>query len=133
MNNPIKDIEAMMKHYGFKPEDLTAARFAFRNELLNEEYEEYLQALRFNQPEEAVDALIDLIVISLGTLYLLGVNTDAAWAEVHRANMSKIKGAKPGRQSDGWDLYKPLNWVEPNHKGNTGTLQNIFNKGADNV
>jgi predicted HAD superfamily Cof-like phosphohydrolase len=133
MRNPITDIAELMRHYNFKEQDLTPQRFEFRNSLLSEEYTEYLEALKFNQPEEAVDALIDIVVISLGTLHLLGVNVDSAWAEVHRANMSKLKGTKPGRPSDGWDLYKPLNWVEPNHSGNTGKLQNIFNKGENNV
>ena len=64
--------------------------------------------------------MIDIVVIALGTLHLADVDVNKAWQTVHIANMNKLKGTKPGRPSDGWDLYKPLNWVAPDHTENTG-------------
>lgn len=124
--NPISDIESMMAHYKFKPEDLTLERLAFRFELLQEEFNELQIARSANDTPEMVDALIDIVVIALGTLHLSGVNVAQAWTEVHQANMSKLKGTKPGRPSDGWDLYKPLNWKSPDHSNNTGNLNTLI-------
>ena len=120
MNNPIQDIKTMMDHYGFKSEQLTPDRLKFRLSLLQEEVGELHTAVQSADAPEAVDALIDIVVIALGTLHLAGVDVEKAWRTVHTANMQKLKGTKPGRQSDGWDLYKPLNWVAPDHSDNTG-------------
>lgn len=126
ITNPITDIKSMLEHYGFRPEQLTADRLAFRFSLLEEEFQELHTARTTQNSEEVVDALVDIVVIALGTLELAGVDVDRAWREVHRANMSKIRGAKPGRPSDGWDLYKPLNWSAPSHDGNHGNLPNLL-------
>ncbi len=124
--NPIVDIREMLAHYNFKPEQLNAERLEFRLQLLLEEYTETRTAADQNDAPELVDGLIDIVVIALGTLELAGVDVELAWREVHRANMSKIRGAKPGRTSDGWDLYKPLNWTAPDHSENTGRLNDIL-------
>jgi predicted HAD superfamily Cof-like phosphohydrolase len=120
MNNPLQDIKTMMDHYGFKPEQLTPERLKFRLSLLQEEFGELQIAMSNQDAPETVDALIDIVVIALGTLHLAEVDVDKAWRTVHTANMQKLKGKKPGRPSDGWDLYKPLNWVAPDHENNTG-------------
>ena len=124
--NPIIDIESMMTHYKFKPEDLTPNRLAFRFDLLQEEVTELATARAANDAPEMVDALIDIVVIALGTLHLSGVDVAQAWSVVYQANMSKLKGTKPGRPSDGWDLYKPLNWKSPDHTNNTGNLNSLI-------
>jgi predicted HAD superfamily Cof-like phosphohydrolase len=125
-NNPIKDIETMMLHYGFKPSQLTQERLKFRFDLLQEEVNELMQARIDKNAPEVVDALIDICVIALGTLHLAGCDVNHAWAEVQKANMAKLKGTKPGRPSDGWDLYKPLNWKSPNHDTNVGNLPTLL-------
>lgn len=124
--NPITDIESMMTHYNFKSEDLTPERLAFRFELLQEEINELATARSNKDADECVDALIDIVVIALGTLHLSGVNVAQAWSAVHQANMNKLRGTKPGRPSDGWDLYKPQDWTAPSHINNTGNLNSLF-------
>ena len=126
MNNPITDIATMMAHYKFKPEQLTQERLAFRFKLLQEEMDELTAARQRGDSAEVVDALIDLCVVALGTLHLAGCDVDQAWRAVHTANMAKLKGTKPGRPSDGWDLYKPLNWSAPNHDNNVGNLPTLL-------
>ena len=130
-SNPILDIESMMTHYKIKPEDLTAKRLAFRFDLLQEEFNELDTARTNLDAAETVDALIDITVIALGTLYLAGVDLDQAWSTVQKANMSKLKGTKPGRVSDGWDLYKPLDWTSPDHSQNTGNLIKLMENSND--
>ena len=49
-------------------------------------------AAKDGNPEEIVDALIDLCVVAIGTLDAYGVNSYKAWDEVHAANMNKEVG-----------------------------------------
>lgn len=124
----IKDNERMQRKFGMDKEPLDMAKLKFRVEgLLNEEMGEALEALDEKNAEELVDAHIDLMVIALGNLYLMGVDINKAWKEVYRANMSKKRGTKPGReQSGGFDLIKPPGWKAPDHSDNHGVLDEIF-------
>jgi len=77
-----------------------------------------------DNPEEVVDALIDLCVVAIGTLDAYGVDSNKAWDEVLKANMSKEPGIKPERPNPLGlpDLMKPEGWVAPSHVGNYGRL-----------
>jgi len=115
------DIYALQAKYGFNHEPLDADKLTLRLDQIEEEFNEMQNAFMHKDAEEFVDACIDISVFALGTLALLGVDIDEAWAEVHAANMSKVRGVKEGReQSGGWDLIKPKDWEAPDHAGNTG-------------
>ena len=116
------DIKRMLRHYGFSWTEMTEERLQFRLQLLEEEVEETVVAVRHGMAEEVVDGLTDTVVIALGTLELLGVDVELAWQRVMAANMQKVRGRKPGRESDGWDLTKPEGWVAPEHGDNVGIL-----------
>lgn len=75
-------------------------------------------------PEEIVDGLIDLSVFAIGTLDVFNVDAQTAWDTVHRANMNKSVGVKPGRPNPFGlpDLIKPADWVAPSHKYNHGNF-----------
>ena len=124
----VQDPRDMLDHYGFGPEQMTAQRLAFRLDLLAEEMAELVQARHDTDAAEFVDALIDITVIALGTLDLCGIDIDQAWHAVHAANMTKTRGAKPGRVSDGWDLTKPVDWQAPCHDDNVGILPSLFDQ-----
>lgn len=127
--NPIIDNVYFQKKYGFDSEPLTYDKLKFRMDLLREEFTETMDAFRDSDAEEWVDGHIDLIVIALGNLHLAGVGINKAWGEVYRANMSKIRGVKPGReQSGGFDVIKPEGWKAPSHEDNHGKLDEIFSK-----
>lgn len=122
----IDDIKAFTQKFKFGEEVFDKKKLAFRLDLLSEEYNETMKAWRDGDAEEIVDGLIDLIVISIGTLELAGVDVQKAWDEVMRANMSKKRGVKKGREhSGGFDVVKPEDWVGPNHSGNHGILDEI--------
>jgi len=128
VRNPVIDNVAFQKKFGFDAQPATKKNLDFRMELLKEEYEETTTAYGNKDAEEVVDGLVDLIVIALGTLHLAGVSVNKAWSEVYRANMSKKRGVKKGReQSGGWDVMKPEGWIAPNHEGNHGTLDELLN------
>ena len=124
----IEDNKNFQAKYEFDKEPLVYDKLKFRNDLLSEEFNEIQDALESGDAEEWVDGHIDLLVIAIGNLHLAGVDIKKAWREVFRANMSKIRGVKPGReQSGGFDVIKPEGWIAPNHGDNHGNLKEIFN------
>ena len=127
--NPVVDNVVFQKKYGFDSEPLNYDKLRFRMDLLKEEFGETMDAFKDCDAEEWVDGHIDLLVIALGNLHLAGIDINKAWSEVYRANMSKIRGVKPGReQSGGFDVIKPEGWVSPSHKDNHGKLGEIFSE-----
>jgi phosphoribosyl-ATP pyrophosphohydrolase len=123
----VNDSKQLLEYYGFKREDMDIDKLEFRLDLLTEEYKETMLAFGDSDAEEFVDGMIDMMVIILGTLNLVGVDINKAWKEVLRANMSKERGIKPGReQSAGFDLIKPKGWIAPDHSDNHGDLHGIF-------
>lgn len=125
----IKDIQEFIKKYEFDKEDMTLAKFGFRMSLLEEEYKETIYACEDRDAEEIIDGLIDIIVIAIGTLELSGVDVNKAWNEVMRANMSKVRGIKPGRESSGgFDVIKPEGWKGPDHSDNHGVLDILLSE-----
>jgi predicted HAD superfamily Cof-like phosphohydrolase len=127
MSTIVEDIEQLTTTFEFDKEPLDLRKLYFRGQLLQEEINEYLDAVYFRQDDDVVDALIDLTVVALGTLAILKVDIQKAWDEVHRANMSKQRGIKPGREnSGGFDLIKPQGWTAPYHEDNVGRLKDFF-------
>lgn len=96
----------------------------FRLKFIQEELQETITAYKTGNKEEIVDGLIDIIVVALGTLDAYNIDTNKAWDEVLKANMSKEVGIKESRPNPlGMpDLIKPEGWKGPNHNGNTGHL-----------
>ena len=85
-------------------------------------------------PDDVVDALIDLIVVAIGTLDLFDVDAQEAWDAVHQANVSKQPGVKPNRPNPlGMpDLIKPPGWESPTHVHNVGCLGAVFSDNSEN-
>ena len=97
----------------------------FRIAFLEEELTELKDNI--NNPEEIVDALIDLCVVAIGTLDAFDVNANIAWDAVHTANMAKEVGIKASRPNPLGlpDLIKPEGWHAPSHENNYGLLNKI--------
>lgn len=102
----------------------------FRLNFLDEELLEARQNLTIDNPEEIVDAMIDLCVVAIGTLDLFDVDSHKAWDEILRANMAKKPGVKPGRPNPLGlpDLMKPAGWRRPSHDDNHGLLDDMLKK-----
>ena len=87
-----------------------------RETLIREEYEETLRALHTLRDAlargEGADLaplaheLADLLYVTYGTFVALGIDADAVFREVHRANMHKTTGPK---RADGKQM-KPADW-----------------------
>ena len=81
--NMIENIQNMLAHYGFSSSEMTKGRLDFRLKLLEEEFNETIDANNDKNAEELVDGLIDIIVIAIGTLELSGVNVGKAWSALY--------------------------------------------------
>jgi len=127
----VQDIHEMHSKYGVRE---VVSKFdankldtylTFRANFLQEELDELKTA---NNADDAVDALIDLCVVAIGTLDAFGVDAYTAWDRVHKANMNKEVGIKESRPNPLGlpDLIKPQGWTAPTHVDNVGLLEKIY-------
>lgn len=134
MTDWVEDMNKMHSKYGVHSaienmdKDTLKKFLQFRIDFLQEELDE-LKA-NVDNPEEIVDALIDLCVVAIGTMDAFNIDAHKAWKEVFRANMEKEVGVKATRPNPLGlpDLIKPKDWVGPSHKGNYGYLNFIIDK-----
>lgn len=70
------------------------------------------------QLEHALDGLVDLVYVAIGTAYLHGFNFREAWRRVHEANMKKVRAERAVDSTRGstFDVIKPPGWTAPSHK-----------------
>ena len=100
------------------PQKVDQELFEFRFKFLAEELEELQQAWKAQDSEEIFDALLDLVVVAMGTAHLFGFPWQEGWDEVQRANMSKVRAKADGSDSkrgSSWDIVKPEGWTPPDH------------------
>jgi predicted HAD superfamily Cof-like phosphohydrolase len=87
-----------------------------RFELMREENEEYLEAVKNNDLVEIADALGDMLYILCGTIVEHGLQRkiEEVFDEIQRSNMSKLgENGKPIYREDGKVLKGP-NYFKPN-------------------
>jgi predicted HAD superfamily Cof-like phosphohydrolase len=85
--------------------------------LIREEFDELCES---DNIVDDLDALIDILVVTIGAIHSLGANGEAAWNEVMRTNFAKIDPAtgKVRKREDG-KVLKPEGWLPPNLKSFT--------------
>jgi predicted HAD superfamily Cof-like phosphohydrolase len=107
---------------GGAPEDLDLEHFPgeLRIRLIEEETEEFAEAVRAGDVPEMVDALCDLLYVTYGAAVSLGVDLEPFFEEVHRSNMAKVGGHR--REDGKW--VKPAHWQPPDIKGLLARLYN---------
>jgi predicted HAD superfamily Cof-like phosphohydrolase len=85
--------------------------------LITEEYKELQDAIIVGDVQEQLDALIDILVVTIGAIHSAGFDGDGAWKEVMSTNFAKIdkETGKVRKREDG-KVLKPVGWVAPNLK-----------------
>lgn len=83
-------------------------------DLIEEEFNELKSA---TSAEEELDALIDILVVTIGAIHSGGFDAEGAWNEVMRSNLAKIDSVtgKVRKRIDG-KVLKPESWTPPNLK-----------------
>lgn len=98
----------------FKPRHLTERKLRERHNFMAEELNEFRDAALVQDLEGLADALVDLVYVAKGTANLMGLPWEELWADVHRANMEKVRGI--GSRGNLVDCIKPPGWNPPNTK-----------------
>lgn len=97
--------------------DLSCAQTKqLRINLLQEELDELKEALANDDPQETLDALIDLQYVLDGAFLSFGLQAvkELAFDEVHRSNMSKLGAdGKPIRREGDGKVMKGPNYFAP--------------------
>lgn len=113
MTNPFRDQEKFMKACD---QSVTGdeSQYKMYLKLINEETDELAVAIKENDQVEQLDALIDILVVTIGAIHSAGYDAEGAWKEVMRTNFAKIDSetGKVRKREDG-KVLKPVGWTPP--------------------
>ena len=114
MTNPFRDQEKFMRACDQPVGEFNPSQFKMYLGLIAEEYKELTEAINNNDQLETLDALIDIMVVTIGTIHSMGADAEGAWKEVMQTNFAKIDSetGKVRKREDG-KVLKPLGWVAP--------------------
>ncbi len=100
-------------------------QFKMYLKLIKEEFDELQVAqgidletgdqVRPADPVETLDALLDIIVVTIGAIHSAGMDGEGGWKEVMGTNFAKVdkETGKVRKREDG-KVLKPVGWTPPN-------------------
>jgi predicted HAD superfamily Cof-like phosphohydrolase len=118
MTNPFRDQEKFMKAcdqtVGRVNNEINEDQYDLYLNLIKEEVAELQVAVDACDPIEQLDALIDILVVTIGAIHSMGADAEGAWKEVMRTNFAKIdhETGKVRKREDG-KVLKPVGWTPP--------------------
>lgn len=114
MTNPFKDQTDFMTACDQSVGKMNNPQYALYLDLIREEVEELEFALAHNDRVEELDALIDILVVTIGAINSMGGDAEGAWNEVMKTNFAKIdpETGKVRKREDG-KVLKPEGWTAP--------------------
>lgn len=114
MTNPFRDQEKFMRACDQTVDHFNGTQFDMYCALIEEEFKELQQAIANNDNVECLDALIDILVVTIGALHSMGADSEGAWKEVMSTNFAKIDKltGKVRKREDG-KVLKPVGWMPP--------------------
>ena len=119
MTNPFRDQEKFMRAcdqtVGRVNNEINEDQYDLYLNLIKEEVAELHAAVDACDPVEQLDALIDILVVTIGAIHSAGFDAEGAWKEVMRTNFAKIdtETGKVRKREDG-KVLKPVGWTPPN-------------------
>ena len=114
MTNPFRDQEKFMRACDQTVGEFNQSQFNMYLGLIEEEAKELAVAINNHDKVETLDALIDILVVTVGTIHSMGVDAEGAWKEVMQTNFAKIdKDTDKVRKREDGKVLKPLGWVAP--------------------
>lgn len=117
LNNTYNEVREFHKAFNHpikhRPTPATLDRANVRMSWIEEEIDEFIQAVEDKDIVEQADAMIDVIYFAIGTLVEIGVEPQSLFEIVQKANMSKLwDDGKPHYKNDG-KIMKPPSWIDP--------------------
>ncbi len=90
------------------------ANYRMYLDLIREETSELEDAIQDNDKIEQLDALVDILVVTIGAIRAGGMDAEGAWQEVMNTNFAKINSetGKVIKREDG-KVLKPEGWKAP--------------------
>jgi predicted HAD superfamily Cof-like phosphohydrolase len=114
MTNPFRDQEKFMQACDQQVDGSTTSQYDMYVSLIDEEHAELLEAITQNDKIEQLDALIDILVVTIGAIHSMGADGEGAWKEVMSTNFAKIdKDTGKVRKREDGKVLKPLGWKAP--------------------
>ena len=115
MTNPFRDQSKFMQACDQTVGDFNLEQFQLYGNLIAEEVTEFGLAVSQNDKVETLDALVDILVVTVGAIHSMGADAEGAWKEVMRTNFAKIDHdtGKVRKREDG-KVLKPVGWEPPN-------------------
>jgi predicted HAD superfamily Cof-like phosphohydrolase len=112
--NPFRDQEKFMKACDQTVNSFNADQFNMYLTLIEEEADELGEAIKNHDQVETLDALIDILVVTIGAIHSAGFDGESAWKEVMSTNFAKIdrETGKVRKREDG-KVLKPTGWHPP--------------------
>jgi len=113
--NVFRDMEKFMKSCDQTTDVVNADQFNLYVKLINEESSELLESIAASDQVETLDALVDILVVTIGAIHSMGGDAEGAWREVMSTNFAKIdkETGKVRKREDG-KVLKPIGYSPPN-------------------
>jgi len=111
MTNTFEDIDMFATACDQPPSE---ANYKMYLSLIDEEVGELEEAVMANDRVEQLDALVDILVVTMGAIRAGGFDGEGAWKEVMDTNFAKIDPdtGKVRKREDG-KVLKPAGWKAP--------------------
>lgn len=111
MTNPFQDVDIFQEACD---QDPSMDNYVMYLNLINEEFEELKEAVSADDKVEQLDALVDILVVTIGAIRCAGWDGEGAWEEVMKTNFAKIdpETGKVRKREDG-KVLKPEGWKAP--------------------
>jgi predicted HAD superfamily Cof-like phosphohydrolase len=115
MTNPYRDQEKFMRACDQSVDSFNQDQFNMYLTLIEEEGDELSTAIEKHDQVETLDALIDILVVTIGAIHSAGFDAVGAWREVMATNFAMIDRdtSKVRKREDG-KVLKPQGWTAPN-------------------
>ena len=112
MTNPFRDQAKFMQACDQSVDSFNESQYNMYKSLIEEEFKELQESYDM---EGELDALIDILVVTIGAIHSAGFDAEGAWREVMSTNFAKIdKDTGKVRKREDGKVLKPVGWSPPN-------------------
>ena len=114
MTNPFRDQEKFMRACDQTVDSFNEDQYKLYINLIEEEFKELKDAIAAGDVVEQLDALEDILVVTIGAIHSAGMDGEGGWKEVMKTNFAKIdkETGKVRKREDG-KVLKPVGWTPP--------------------
>ena len=124
MTNPFRDQEKFMRACDQSVDGSDPEQFKMYLGLIKEEFLELMVAQGIDTVSgeqvkpvdmvETLDALLDIVVVTIGAMHSAGMDAEGGWKEVMSTNFAKIdKDTGKVRKREDGKVLKPIGWKAP--------------------